>query len=74
MLLLLLNNIMSKNKHDTQLASDQMIVAELSNCSRCNESHKNITFSLMSNPVDDFIYWAPCPANGHPILMKYTIE
>lgn len=45
----------------------------LEGCARCGGVHKNLTFSRMARPVQnedgDLQFWAPCPANGDPILL-----
>ena len=47
------------------------------NCARCGGEHM-VTFREFTNPLVvpgapvELTHWAPCPANGEPILMRFT--
>lgn len=51
-------------------------VKSLFTCSRCGETHLDLKFGLLTNPVlgndgkEEYTHWALCPTNGEPILMK----
>jgi hypothetical protein len=43
-------------------------------CARCDgDGHEDVLFKPLTHPVQIegwwFGFWAPCPANGEPILM-----
>lgn len=47
-------------------------------CARClGRGHDNITFVPLTHPVAAgeylFTHWAPCPANGEPILLTFRV-
>lgn len=53
-----------------------MLMTALKNCARCNGDHE-IQWQWLTRPVEDsdgslWEYWAPCPTNGQPILMRVT--
>lgn len=53
----------------------QEYVTDLRGCARCRgEGHPALTFTQLVYPIEveegDFTYWAPCPTNGEPILMR----
>jgi hypothetical protein len=44
-------------------------------CARCGGDHNELHFERLEMPVIDddgttWTHWAPCPANGQPILMR----
>lgn len=54
------------------------ITVDLTGCARCHgEGHPQITFQPLTHPFTaepgvaayTFTHWAPCPANGEPILL-----
>ena len=50
-------------------------MAYLVTCARCQGDHdERIDWKPLTHPVDDFTHWAPCPANGEPILCKFILE
>ena len=43
----------------------------IGNCARCGGQHPHLEFSKLTRPMEGkWCYWAACPANGEPILMK----
>ena len=48
----------------------QTIMIAVNNCARCGGRHRPIAFRRLKNPPDDYAWWALCPANGQPILLK----
>lgn len=51
---------------------------DLTGCARCwGTGHERLTFKPLTHPfeLDDgstYTHWAPCPANGEPIMMRVT--
>lgn len=52
---------------------------DLVGCARCHgEGHPRITFFRLTHAfqpqehVPGWTYWAPCPVNGEPILMRFV--
>lgn len=45
-------------------------ISNLKGCARCTLDHENVTFTKMALPIGDSPYWAPCPMNGDPILLR----
>lgn len=47
-------------------------------CARCDgEGHRGMVFKRLTHPVErngeiTYTHWAPCPANGEPILLEIT--
>jgi hypothetical protein len=55
------------------------IETNISNCTRCGKDHKGITFKKFVHPIYDnqdieWNYWAHCPNNGDPILLRILEE
>ena len=51
----------------------------VSNCARCGDDHRGVVFEQLDNPVSDadgaaWDYWAACPNNGQPILLREDPE
>lgn len=44
-------------------------VTDVKGCPRCGLNHAQLRFTRLTNPVDDWKWWALCPVNGQPILM-----
>lgn len=50
-------------------------VQSVGRCARCNGDHRHVAFTRLEHPVPDvevvggWTHWAPCPANGQPILL-----
>lgn len=53
---------------------DRVEFASLKGCARCGGDHEHMTFTKMERPIDDMPYWAPCPTNGDPILLRVAID
>lgn len=49
---------------------------DVTNCARCTQSHRSITFVPLSTAValgsdePSATYWAPCPTNLQPVLLQ----
>lgn len=40
-------------------------------CARCAKNHEAVEIHRFSvNPIDDYAYWATCPTNNEPILVR----
>lgn len=39
-------------------------------CPRCGGAHKDLRFEPLSRMTDVWTHWAPCPANGQPIMAQ----
>lgn len=48
----------------------KVYVQLLTNCARCGGDHHGIEWRPLQRSIDDMTHWAPCPANGEPILMR----
>ena len=46
------------------------VIVDVGNCARCKEDHTEVSFSKLTYPHEDYTYWAACPTNKEPILMK----
>ena len=52
------------------------VMHHLPACPRCGGNHESVSFELLCFPIDDdagyppWTHWAPCPANGQPLLLK----
>lgn len=55
------------------------ITTSITGCARCRGAgHEDLTFAPLTHPIeledelgDPYTHWAPCPANGEPILMRW---
>lgn len=55
-------------------------IPKLIRCARCGHTHEKLTFVPLTRPVEFpgtvggamFTYWAACPTNGEPIVMKVS--
>lgn len=45
-------------------------VRNIEGCARCGQDHANLRFERLERPIDDCDYWAPCPTNKQPIILK----
>lgn len=59
--------------------NEPITVERLVNCARCGGAHNNLTFTPLTQPVSyryepPSTHWAPCPANGEPILLGPSSE
>ncbi len=39
-------------------------------CARCGRDHKSVPFESITDATAWFKYWATCPTNGQPILVR----
>lgn len=62
--------IASKPESKAETKSVKSIKTSIENCARCGKEHKNLTFKPFTNKSMKYGYWAACPSNGEPILMK----
>lgn len=51
-------------------ANSLYLAKEITNCARCNQTHKDLWFKKFTRPFEDYLYFALCPTNQEPILMK----
>lgn len=45
-------------------------VLVLEACQRCGKTHEMLRFVPLYNPIDEYKWWALCPATKQPILMR----
>lgn len=43
-------------------------------CQRCGEDHDKLEFRELSNPADEYHFWAICPTLREPLLAKVVAE
>ena len=56
------------------MSTERKLKVTIINCQRCGETHKKILFSKLSNPADEYGYYATCPTSRQPILLKTWVE
>jgi len=48
--------------------------SDVRNCARCGGQHLQLEFRRFTRPFgvgrEAFQWWAPCPTNGEPLLMR----
>lgn len=49
-------------------------VPVLTRCARCGLNHTDVIFSELNHPLGDYRWWATCPINGQPILLRQASE
>lgn len=60
-------NKLTPSFHQTD---DVSFTTALDTCARCGKAHAYVRFSKMDNPIGEYDFWAPCPNNGQPIILK----
>lgn len=60
---------------DVTGCADGPLTLDLNGCARCHgDGHPGLTFTPLIHPLqiagETLTHWAPCPANGEPILMQ----
>ncbi len=53
---------------------ESRVITNVLACARCGKRHLNVAFERMLFPHAEFEYWAACPTNGQPILLKLMPE
>lgn len=48
--------------------SEPIIIDLVLHCARCGGRHELVKFQPFTIPNYRYTHWAPCPANGEPIL------
>lgn len=53
------------------------VTTTIRNCARCNKDHRDLLFTALTYPIEDtdgtlWSFWAKCPTNGEPILLKLS--
>lgn len=43
---------------------------DVSGCQRCGRDHAGLEFRELTNPADDWRWWATCPETGEPVLAR----
>jgi hypothetical protein len=46
------------------------ITVDVKRCARCGEDHQKVVFKKLTRPGPRHQYWAPCPKNQEPIMMR----
>jgi hypothetical protein len=55
-----------------------LAIRRIVDCARCGGEHEGIKAEILSRPITPpgteqiWTHWAPCPANGQPILVRVT--
>lgn len=49
------------------------ISVDVKGCARCGTDHDGHLFMRLTNPQDEFEWWAFCPLMREPILVKISI-
>jgi hypothetical protein len=42
----------------------------ITGCARCGQEHKNILVKRLTHPIGEYKWFAICPDNNEPILVK----
>lgn len=45
------------------------VVVHMRRCPRCGGDHKKLKFTKLTYTNSQHSHWAPCPANGEPIML-----
>lgn len=54
--------------------SDVSFTTKIGSCARCGKDHEYVRFSKLDYAIGDYDFWAPCPTNGQPIILKRVSE
>jgi hypothetical protein len=63
---------------ESLMAAGHTIETDIVGCARCHgEGHDGLRFRPLTHPLEldaeaPLTHWAPCPANGEPILLRVT--
>jgi DNA-directed RNA polymerase alpha subunit len=49
------------------------VTTDVHNCARCGGDHAGLTFLPFTRPPPGATHFAPCPANGEPVLMACEV-
>lgn len=41
----------------------------VSGCQRCQSTHHDLEFKPLTNPADEFKFWAMCPEIDEPVML-----
>jgi len=53
----------------------RLIRTVITDCPRCGRDHAEpLTFTLLTRPSEEWDYWATCPTNGEPILIRTAVR
>lgn len=53
---------------------ERLMRVDVAGCARCGGEHKGLEFKRLDRPADEWQWWAACPANGQPVMMKVVEE
>lgn len=42
---------------------------DIKKCQRCGKNHDALVFWELTNPADNYKYWALCPATDEPVML-----
>lgn len=60
--------LLRKEKAKEQAGHAKLVDVRL--CQRCGENHDELGFDPLSNPADEYSWFAKCPITQQPILLK----
>lgn len=43
---------------------------DIGGCARCGQNHEQLEFKRLERPVSALDFWAACPTNGEPVLLR----
>jgi hypothetical protein len=51
------------------------VTIDIIGCARCHgPGHEGLVFKRLTYPCRDLTFWAPCPTNGEPIMLRAVIS
>lgn len=53
-----------------KLATAMVRETDVGNCARCGQNHSKLLFKELTQAADEWQWWAACPTNGEPIMLK----
>lgn len=61
--------------YEIGIMMESTMTIDLDGCARCHgEGHHGLVFIKLTHAMNEFTYWAPCPTNGEPIMLKYVVH
>ena len=47
------------------------VVQTIEGCARCGKGHKDLVFSRLIGPGDEYTHYATCPNTRQPVLLMF---
>lgn len=47
-------------------------VTTIGNCARCGGDHRDLKFTPLTQPQEEWSHWALCPTNSEPIMLAFV--